>query len=118
MELIIWILAAYGMTQILVYGSIFDTPRDWIKTNSTFFGDLISCVMCTSTWVGFFFSLTFFSPTIELVFIPYSNLFFDGILASYLRQERYGQSTLSLNGLRKTYQVKIMKKVLQYYNLI
>mgnify|MGYP003648157392 FL=1 len=82
MELIIWILAAYGMTQILVYGSIFDTPRDWIKTNSTFFGDLISCVMCTSTWVGFFFSLTFFSPTIDLVLIPYSNIFFDGILAS------------------------------------
>lgn len=82
MELIIWILSAYGMTQILVYGSIFDTPRDWIKNNSTFFGDLISCVMCTSTWVGFFFSLTFFSPTIELVSITYSNLFFDGILAS------------------------------------
>jgi len=82
MELIIWILAAYGMTQILVYGSIFDKPRDWIKTNSTFFGDLISCVMCTSTWVGFFFSLTFFSPTIDFVFIPYSNIFFDGLLAS------------------------------------
>ena len=38
--------------------------------------------MCTSTWVGFFFSLTFFSPTLELVSIPYSNFFFDGILAS------------------------------------
>jgi len=82
MELIIWILAAYGMTQILVYGSIFDKSRDWIKTNSTFFGDLISCVMCTSTWVGFFFSLTFFSPTIDFVSIPYSNIFFDGLLAS------------------------------------
>ena len=80
MELIIWILAAYGMTQILVYGSIFDTPRDWIKT--TFFGDLISCVMCTSTWVGFFFSLVFFSPTVDLVSITYSNVFFDGLLAS------------------------------------
>jgi hypothetical protein len=82
MELIIWILAAYGMTQILVYGSIFDTPREWIKKNSTFFGDLISCVMCTSTWVGFFFSLVFFSPTIDLVSITYSNIFFDGLLAS------------------------------------
>ena len=82
MELIIWILAAYGMTQILVYGSIFDTPRNWIKTNSTFFGDLISCVMCTSTCVGFFFSLVFFSPTIDLVSITYSNIFFDGLLAS------------------------------------
>jgi hypothetical protein len=38
--------------------------------------------MCTSTWVGFFFSLVFFSPTIDLVSITYSNIFFDGLLAS------------------------------------
>ena len=82
MELIIWILASYGMTQILVYGSIFNTIREWITKHSKFFGDLLGCVMCTSTWVGFFFSLTFFSPTLDLVTIPYSNLFFDGMLSS------------------------------------
>ena len=38
--------------------------------------------MCTSTWVGFFFSLTFYSPTETMVFIPYTNIFFDGMLAS------------------------------------
>jgi len=82
MELLIWILAAYGMSQILVFGGIFDTPRDWIKKHSTFFGDLISCMMCTSTWVGFFFSLTFYSPTESMTFIPYTSIFFDGMLAS------------------------------------
>ena len=30
MELLIWLLAAYGMSQILVYGSIFDKQREWI----------------------------------------------------------------------------------------
>ena len=82
MELIIWILSAYGMSQILVFGAIFDKPRNWITKHSTFFGDLLSCMMCTSTWVGFFFSLTFFSPTLTMVKIEYSNIFFDGVLAS------------------------------------
>ena len=82
METLIWILAAYGMSQIVVFGAIFDKPRDWITKNSTFFGDLLSCMMCTSTWVGFFFAITFYSPTLTMVTIPYSNVFFDGMLAS------------------------------------
>ena len=81
-QLFIWILAAYGMSQILVFGSIFDKPRDWITKYSKFFGDLLGCMMCTSTWVGFFFSLAFYSPTQHMIIIPYTNIFFDGILAS------------------------------------
>ena len=82
METLIWILAAYVMSQILVYGSIFDNPRDWITEHSTFFGDLLGCMMCTSTWIGFFFSVTFYSPTETMTMIPYTNIFFDGMLAS------------------------------------
>jgi len=82
METLIWILAAYGMSQILVYGSIFQNLRDRLIRNSKFFGELIQCMMCTSTWVGFFFSLVFFSPTDYLISIPYIHIFFDGMLAS------------------------------------
>ena len=82
MELLIWILVAYGMSQILVYGSIFNNPRDWISRHSKFMGDLLECMMCTSTWVGFFLSLVFYSPTESLISYPYTNIFFDGILAS------------------------------------
>ena len=69
MEFIIWIIAAYGMSQIVVFGSIFNKPRKWITKHSTFFGDLLECMMCTSTWVG-------------LITIPYTNIFFDGMVAS------------------------------------
>ena len=31
MELITWLIAAYGMSQILVYGSIFNGLRDGIQ---------------------------------------------------------------------------------------
>jgi len=83
MELLIWLLTAYGMSQILVYGSIFDTPREWITKKSKFFGDLLGCMMCTSTWVGFFFSLVLWSPTLQFdLSLPYTNIFFDGMLAS------------------------------------
>jgi hypothetical protein len=82
MEIFIWIIAAYGMSNILVFGSIFEGLRDFLIKKSTFLGDLIQCMMCTSTWVGFFFSVAFFSPTLELVVIPYTNWFFDGMLAS------------------------------------
>ena len=61
--LVFWALAAYGMTSILVWGKIFDNQRDWIKKHSKFFGDLISCTLCTSTWVGFFMSLVLGSLT-------------------------------------------------------
>ena len=54
-----------------------------------FFGDLLSCMMCFPTWVGFFLSVTYFSPTLyygleDLWGIPkeYLSIFFDGILAS------------------------------------
>ena len=41
METLIWILAAYGMSQILVFGSIFEKLRNWLIKKSEFFGDLI-----------------------------------------------------------------------------
>jgi polyferredoxin len=94
MIILMWIIAAYGMTNILVYGSIFNGLRNWIHKwgNSEwyafhglgkFLSGLISCVLCTSTWVGFFLSLTFYSPSIELMnFNPYFSWFFDGCLAS------------------------------------
>lgn len=81
--LFVWIFMAYGMTSILVWGSIFENQREWIKRKSKFFGDLISCTLCTSTWVGFFMSLVIGS--ISNIYFPsffIVNLFFDGMLTA------------------------------------
>ena len=48
MELLYFVLAAYGLTQILVYGSIFDK----VRPTTGWFGDLFSCPMCVGFWVG------------------------------------------------------------------
>jgi hypothetical protein len=82
------------MSQILVYGSIFESWRQgihkWADNElipfngvGKFLSGLIQCMMCTSTWVGFFMSLILFSPT-EYCFNTHIVLstFFDGMFAS------------------------------------
>ena len=50
MELIWFILAAYGMTFILIFGSIFDP----IRPKAGKLGELFHCPLCTGFWVGVF----------------------------------------------------------------
>jgi hypothetical protein len=93
MIILIWLLAAYGMSNILVYGSIFHGMRNGIKdwgdsvlpfnTLAKFVGDLLSCMMCTSTWVGFFLSIFYYSPSTSFIGTPlWISWFFDGIMSS------------------------------------
>jgi hypothetical protein len=93
MELVIWLIAAYGMSQILVYGSIFKGLRDglhrWGEDRlslfnfmGVFLSGLISCMMCTSTWVGFLMSFIW-SPFVNILDTNVVfGVFFDGMLAS------------------------------------
>ena len=83
MYLFLWVFIAYGMTSILVWGSIFETPRNFIKKHSTFFGDLISCTLCTSTWVGFFMSICLGGLTSPMFNVNWLlGLFFDGMFTA------------------------------------
>ena len=54
MELLYFILASWGMTQILVYGKIFENQRDWVKRKSDWLGTFVHCSMCAGFWVGVF----------------------------------------------------------------
>jgi len=94
MNLVIWAMVAYGMTNILVYGSIFNGLRqsihNWGNNRlspfnflGNFLSGLISCVLCTSTWVGFFLSLAYFSPNADLIGLnKILSVFFDGMLSA------------------------------------
>lgn len=48
MSLIYFILCAFGLTQIIVYGSILDS----IRPKEGKLGELFSCPMCMGFWVG------------------------------------------------------------------
>ena len=65
MELIWFILISYGLTQILVYGSILNK----VRPSEGFFGELFHCPMCLGFWVGvFLYGISFYTElfTFEL----------------------------------------------------
>ena len=94
-QLVIFMLVAYGMTTILVYGSIFNSLRGTIHKLGNdegffltrpifkFISELIQCMLCTGTWVGFYLSLTFFSPIHNFIGLnEYISIFFDGMFSA------------------------------------
>lgn len=86
MALLLFILVAYGASNIMVYGSIFANFRAMVGVDSdepSFFGKLFGCMMCLPFWWGVLLSIFMYSPTGALELdIPYLNIFFDGCLAS------------------------------------
>ena len=53
MDLVYFVLIAYGMTQIIVTGSIFDKIRP-AKESFRGYGQLFHCALCMGFWVGVF----------------------------------------------------------------
>ncbi len=71
MDLLYFILAAYGLTQILVYGKVFDA----IRPTRGWLGELFKCPMCVGFHVGW----------ILMLLSPYTELFnFDVTAVNYL----------------------------------
>ena len=91
MGLLIFILVSYGISNIVVHGSIFNGFRDfWNRVNPSFFGTLFSCMICTPFWTGSILSTIFqmmgydnMSPLASQgVDNIYLSVFLDGCLAS------------------------------------
>lgn len=94
MDILIWFVLAYGFTNIMVWGSIFAGLRNKIAELGDnilfpffpifkFISGILSCMMCCSTWVGFFLGLFIYSPTHEHFGLTSEiSWFFDGLLAS------------------------------------
>ena len=92
-QLLVWTVMAYGITNIVVYGSIFNGPREFIREwaesdkpfneYAEFVMKMTSCPMCFATWFGFFAGLFLYSPTNQILGVNnYSSWFFDGMLSS------------------------------------
>ena len=99
MELIWFILAAYGLTQILVYGKIFKNYRP-TKEQFMGWGEVFHCPMCMGFWVGLF--LFFVNGFTELFTFDYNivNAMICGWVSSassYVLNMLFGDSGLNLN---------------------
>jgi len=80
MTVLIFILTCWGLTHILVQGSIFDTPRNWLIIKSPFLEGVLTCHQCCGFWVGAF--LYFFFPELPLIFFHPVDLFLWGFVSS------------------------------------
>ena len=94
MDLVYFILTAYGLTQILVYGSIFNS----IRPKEGKLGELFRCAMCMGFWVGaFLFGINAFT---EL----FANLLVLGCLSSgtsYVLNMVFGDEGIKIDGGKK-----------------
>ncbi len=76
--LIVYGLLMYGLSNILIYGSIFQWFRNLLFKLGT--GDyslykLFTCMMCLPTWLGFAFA--FFMYYIGKEYLLITNMFYD-----------------------------------------
>jgi len=77
MKLLLFMLVAYGISNILVYGSIFEKWRNfWSTVNPGFFGMLFTCMICLPTYVGFIGSWLVYSPSIDYEIVTEGINFF------------------------------------------
>ena len=102
MELLTFILCAYGLTQILVYGKILDD----LRPTKGHLGQLFKCPMCMGFHVGWFLMLL--SPFTELFNFDVSvaNYFLLGSLSSgtsYIFNMVFGDDGIQL---KKNYSVQ------------
>ena len=81
-KIILWMVLAYGMSTIIVYGHIFDKPRNWVISKSSFWGDFFTCMLCIPTWVGFFLSFALGGLTNAYFETGYFTFFFDGMFTA------------------------------------
>jgi len=92
-ELFIWVMLCYGLTNIVVFGTIFEHFREFFnKLGSSsnvfsfigsFIYKIITCPMCFGLYAGIFFSLMVFSPTNEYLYVNgHYSWFFDGVFSS------------------------------------
>lgn len=79
-----YIMATYGLTNMLVYGNgpfdIIDKFRTLCTKISKMFGKMFDCMMCTSANVGWIFSLLDLLVIKQISFTPF-NLLFDSNLS-------------------------------------
>jgi hypothetical protein len=93
-EFLVWSLAVFGATNIIVSSSILQPvrmflmfSRDGRPRRFSLLGKLVTCIMCMGFWVGLLFSMAVWSPSSNhvLAAVNYSDWFrmlYDGCLGS------------------------------------
>jgi hypothetical protein len=85
MDCLIYILIGWGITDILVNGSILDGIRNFCLVKIPFLGKLFTCVQCSGFWVGIFLGILSLLNVLETPlwdFTPAARVLASGFLIS------------------------------------
>jgi|688.fasta_scaffold1246382_2 hypothetical protein len=85
MDYLIYILIGWGITDILVNGSILNGIRNFCLVKIPFLGKLFTCIQCSGFWVGIFLGLLSLLDVLESPlwdFIPVARVLASGFLIS------------------------------------
>ncbi len=92
MNLIVFILGCFGLTQILAYGSIFDRVRPEHK--------FFHCPMCLGFWVGILIFALFWLVGIQMFSDVYLGSVLFGFISSgtsYVLCQLFGDDGININ---------------------
>lgn len=87
------LIVSFGLTEILMFGTIFNKPRNFIK-RCDFFKELLECSLCCGTHAGLFIGLCNYSLTQykEIGFLALASagfcFFFDHLLDLILKKHQ------------------------------
>lgn len=80
MIVLIFLLACWGLTHILVKGKIFETPRNWLIIQSQFIEGILTCHQCCGFWIGLL--LFFVTKNLPNFFLPFIDCIIWGCISS------------------------------------
>tara|TARA_Y100000296_G_C5025378_1_gene181984 strand:- start:103 stop:399 length:297 start_codon:yes stop_codon:yes gene_type:complete len=94
-DLLIWILVCYGLTNIVTESIIMEPVRKYSWKINKKLGELLECPMCFGFWAGILVSLAWVSPT-GFFGTEWYHYILDGFIASGAcwLLHTYEQSTL------------------------
>ncbi len=96
-NLLLFIMATIGLTNILIYGSIFNGLREWIKKRvSKKVREGMECYQCMGTWVGAFCGYVMITHEIGGVFMCAFAGSFAAMLAAKIVEYLEANSMVSL----------------------
>ena len=81
LRFILTLLVVYQITSIISESSF--PLFKWLRTLPGWIGELFSCFLCVSVWIGFIISSKLFDPAYELGYVQYSWIW-SGLIYSSL----------------------------------
>ena len=81
-SVLVWVLAVYGMSTIIVSSTIMEPVRNLITKTVPPLGKLVNCMLCMAFWCGMFWGMFYWNPFSKVEASIYLHALFAGCFGS------------------------------------